>query len=142
MSSLTAVHSKGPSLVQVGDLAHMNKDKTEVLNLPLLEAGSCLLGHLIFSYQVDRGLPGLTQSGDKPRSLVYKLIRALETHSLQKVTLDWTDQRAVRLVEDVETLLKLSRGEHKEQVSLAVKECRGEKTVFLMETLENLLAMH
>ncbi|KAM4745408.1 SMC5-SMC6 complex localization factor protein 1 isoform 2-T2 [Anableps anableps] len=123
---------------QVGDSARMNKDKTEVLNLPLLEAGSCLLGHLIFSYQMERGLSILMQSGNKPHTLVYNLVSALEKHSFQKVTLDWTDQRAVRLAEDVETLLKLSRGEHKEQVSLAVEECRGENTVFLMETLENL----
>uniref|UniRef100_A0A3P9NDB5 SMC5-SMC6 complex localization factor 1 n=1 Tax=Poecilia reticulata TaxID=8081 RepID=A0A3P9NDB5_POERE len=123
---------------QAGDSARTNKDKTEVLNLPLLEAGSSLLGHLIFSYQKERGLPGLTQSGNRPHTLVYKLVAALEKHSLQKVTSDWTDQRAVRLAEDVETLLRLSRGEHKEQVSAAAKECRGENTVFLMETLENL----
>lgn len=122
----------------VGDLARMNKDQTEVTNLPLLEAGSYLLGHIIFSYQLDRGLPGLLQLEDQPHTLVYKLVTAMEKHSLQNVTLDWTDQRAVRLAEDVETLLKLSRGEHREALSLAVKECRAEKTVFLMETLENL----
>uniref|UniRef100_M4AYA4 Uncharacterized protein n=1 Tax=Xiphophorus maculatus TaxID=8083 RepID=M4AYA4_XIPMA len=125
---------------QVRDSVRTNKDKTEVLNLPLLEAGSSLLGHLIFSYQLERGLPGLTQSGNRPQTLVYKLVAALEKHSLQKVTSDWTDQRAVRLAEDVETLLRLSRGEHKEQVSAAAKECRGENTVFLMETLKNLQA--
>uniref|UniRef100_A0A096LPS7 SMC5-SMC6 complex localization factor 1 n=1 Tax=Poecilia formosa TaxID=48698 RepID=A0A096LPS7_POEFO len=125
---------------QAGDSARTNKDKTEVLNLPLLEAGSSLLAHLIFSYQKERGLPGLTQSGNRPHTLVYKLAAALEKHSLQKVTSDWTDQRAVRLAEDVETLLRLSRGEHKEQVSAAAKECRGENTVFLMEALENLQA--
>lgn len=125
---------------QVRDSARTNKDKNEVLNLPLLEAGSSLLGHLIFSYQMEKGLPGLTQSGIRPHTLVYKLVTALEKHSLQKVTSDWTDQRAMRLAEDVETLLRLSRGEHKEQVSAAAKECRGENTVFLMETLENLQA--
>ncbi|XP_027889760.1 SMC5-SMC6 complex localization factor protein 1 [Xiphophorus couchianus] len=125
---------------QVRDSVRTNKDKTEVLNLPLLEAGSSLLGHLIFSYQLERGLPGLTQSGNRPQTLVYKLVAALEKHSLQKVTSDWTDQRAVRLAEDMETLLRLSRGEHKEQVSAAAKECRGENTVFLMETLKNLQA--
>ncbi|XP_015228809.1 PREDICTED: SMC5-SMC6 complex localization factor protein 1 isoform X1 [Cyprinodon variegatus] len=123
---------------QVGDSARMNKDQTEVTNLPLLEAGSYLLGHIIFSYQLDRGLPGLLQLEDQPHTLVYKLVTAMEKHSLQNVTLDWTDQRAVRLAEDVETLLKLSRGEHRKALSLAVKECRAEKTVFLMETLENL----
>ncbi|XP_012716826.2 SMC5-SMC6 complex localization factor protein 1 [Fundulus heteroclitus] len=123
---------------QVGDSARTNKDKTQVFNLPLLEAGSYLLGHLIFSYLLDRGLPGLMQLGDRPHALVCELVGALDQHGLQKVTVDWTDQRAVRLAGDVETLLKLSRGLHKEQVSLAVKECRGEKTVFLMETLESL----
>lgn len=123
---------------QVGDSAHLKKDGTEILNLPLLEAGSCLLAHLIFSYQLERGLPSLMQSGDKPHSLVYKLVRALKKNSLQKVTLGWTDQRAVRLAEDVDTLLNLSRGEPQDQVSLAVKESRAENTVFLMETLESL----
>ncbi|XP_017283455.1 SMC5-SMC6 complex localization factor protein 1 [Kryptolebias marmoratus] len=122
---------------QVGDSNRRNR-ATEVLNLPLLEAGSCLLGHLIVSYQLERGLPGLIQPSDKPHSLVYKLVRALETHSLQKVTTDWTDQRAVRLVEDVETLLELSQGKHQEQVSVVVKECKGESTVFLMKILESL----
>lgn len=78
------------------------------------------------------------QSDDKPHSLVYKLVRAFDKHSLQKVILDWTDQRAVRLAEDLDTLLNLSRGEHQDQVSLAVKESRAENTVFLMETLESL----
>ncbi|XP_061585934.1 SMC5-SMC6 complex localization factor protein 1 isoform X2 [Cololabis saira] len=122
---------------QVGDLTLRNQ-VTEVLNLPLLEAGSCLLGHLLLSYQLERGLPGHTQPGDKPHSLGSKLLRALEMHSLQTVTLGWTDQRAVRLVEDVETLLELSRGEHQEKVCLAVRECKGENTMFLMEILENL----
>ncbi|XP_008286838.1 ankyrin repeat domain-containing protein 32 [Stegastes partitus] len=122
---------------QVGDSTRKNK-ATEVLNLPLLEAGSSLLAHLIFSYQQERGLPGHTQPSDKPRSLVYKMVRALETHSFQKVTLGWTDQRAARMVEDVETLLELSQGKYQEQVSQAVKECKGENTLFLMEILEDL----
>lgn len=122
---------------QVGDSTQRNKE-TEVLNLPLLEAGSCLLGHLVVSYQLERGLPGLVQPNDKPHSLVYKLVRALETRSLQKVTMDWTDQRAVRLVEDVETLLELSQGKHQEQVPVVVKECKGENTAFLMKILESL----
>ncbi|KAM6931396.1 SMC5-SMC6 complex localization factor protein 1 [Xenentodon cancila] len=122
---------------QVGDATLRNK-VTEVLNLPLLEAGSCLLAHLILSYQLERGLPGHTQPGEKPHSLGSTLVRALETHSLQTVTLGWTDQRAVRLVQDVETLLELSRGKHQEQVCLAVRACRGENTMFLMEILENL----
>ncbi|XP_072244231.1 SMC5-SMC6 complex localization factor protein 1 [Leuresthes tenuis] len=120
---------------QVGDLTLRNK-VTQVLNLPLLEAGSCLLGHLFFSYQLERGLPGHTQPSDKLQSLCYKLVRALETYSVQKVTLGWTDQRVVRLVEDVEMLLELSQGKHQEQVSPAVRECKGENTLFLMEILE------
>ncbi|XP_023129484.1 SMC5-SMC6 complex localization factor protein 1 isoform X2 [Amphiprion ocellaris] len=122
---------------QVGD-STLKNTVTEVSNLPLLEAGSSLLAHLIFSYQQERGLPGHTQPGDKPRSLVCKMVRALETHSFQKVTLGWTDQRAVRMVEDVETLLELGQGKHQGQVSQAVRECRGENTQFLMEILEDL----
>nr|XP_015827906.2 SMC5-SMC6 complex localization factor protein 1 isoform X1 [Nothobranchius furzeri] len=125
------------SSAEVGDSAQRHEG-AEVLNLPLLEAGSCLLCHLVVSYQLERGLPGLSQPIDKPNSLVYKLVRALETHPLQKVTLDWTDQRAVRLVEDVEMLLELSQGKHQEQVSRAVRECKGESTTLLMEILENL----
>ncbi|KAM9744018.1 SMC5-SMC6 complex localization factor protein 1 isoform 1-T2 [Menidia menidia] len=122
---------------QVGDLTLKNK-ATEVSNLPLLEASSCLLSHLFFLYQLERGLPGHTQHSDKLQSLCYKLVRALEAHSFQKVTLGWTDQRAMRLVEDVEILLELSQGKHQEQVSPAVKECKGENTQFLMEILEKL----
>ncbi|XP_059192903.1 SMC5-SMC6 complex localization factor protein 1 isoform X2 [Centropristis striata] len=122
---------------QVGDSVVRNTS-TQVLNLPLLEAGSSLLAHLIFSYQQERGLPSHTQPSDKPRSLGYMLVRALETHSHKKVTLGWTDQRTVRLVEDAETLLELSRGRFLGQVSQAVKECKGENTMFLMEILEDL----
>uniref|UniRef100_A0A1A7WEM4 Ankyrin repeat domain 32 n=1 Tax=Iconisemion striatum TaxID=60296 RepID=A0A1A7WEM4_9TELE len=125
------------SSAEVGDSTQRHEG-TEVLNLPLLEAGSSLLCHLVVSYQLERGLPGHSQPRDKPNSLVYKLVRALETHPLQKVTLDWTDQRAVKLVEDVETLLELSQGKHREQVSRAVRECKGESTTVLMEILENL----
>ncbi|XP_040012375.1 SMC5-SMC6 complex localization factor protein 1 isoform X2 [Xiphias gladius] len=122
---------------QVGDSALRNK-VTEVLNLPLLEAGSSLLAHLIFSYQQERGLSGLKQPNDKAHSLGYRLVRALETHSFQKVSLGWTDQRVVRLVEDAHTLLELSRGRYLGQVSQAVKECKGQNTQFLMEILEDL----
>lgn len=111
-----------------------------MLNLPLLEAGSSLLAHLIFSYRQEKGLPGHLQPSDKSYSLGYTLVRALETHSHQEVTLGWTDQQAVRLVEDAETLLELSRGSYLGQVSQAVKECKGENTMFLMEILEDLKA--
>ncbi|XP_056233023.1 SMC5-SMC6 complex localization factor protein 1 isoform X1 [Seriola aureovittata] len=122
---------------QVGDSALRNK-VTEVLNLPLLEAGSSLLAHLIFSYRQEKGLPGRTQPSDKAHSLGYRLVRALETLSFQKVTSGWMDQRAVRLVEDAETLLELGRGRYLGQVSQAVKECKGQNTLFLMEILEDL----
>lgn len=111
---------------------------TEVLNLPHLEAGSSLLAHLIFSYHQERGLPSRAQPSDKSHSLGYRLIRVLQAHSLQKVTLGWTNQRAVKLVEDAETLLELSRGSYLGHVSQAVKECKGENTLFLMDILEDL----
>ncbi|KAM7391812.1 hypothetical protein PAMP_022469 [Pampus punctatissimus] len=122
---------------QVGD-STLRKNVSEVLNLPLLEAGSSLLSHIILSYYQERGLPSHTQSSDKTCSLGYRLVRALEAHSLEKVTLGWTDQRAVRLVADAEMLLELSRGSYLGQVSQAVKECKGENTLFLMEILEDL----
>lgn len=122
---------------QVGD-STLRKNVSEVLNLPLLEAGSSLLSHLIFSYQQERGLPSRILSSDKTPSLGHRLVTALETHSFEKVTLGWTDQRAVRLVADAETLLELGRGSYLGQVSQAVKECKGENTQFLMEVLEGL----
>ncbi|XP_053181671.1 SMC5-SMC6 complex localization factor protein 1 [Scomber japonicus] len=126
---------------QVGD-STLRKNVSEGLNLPLLEAGSSLLSHLIFSYRQERGLPrGLPsriQSSDKTLSLGNRLVRALEKNSLKKVTLGWTDQRAVRLVVDVETMLEVGRGSYLGQVSQAVKECNGENTVLLMEVLEDL----
>ncbi|XP_056275666.1 SMC5-SMC6 complex localization factor protein 1 isoform X2 [Pseudoliparis swirei] len=121
-----------------GDSALRSDSPEPRLNLPLVEAGSSLLAHLIFSYQRERGLPGHAQPGDQSQSLGRTLLRALETHSHQTVTLGWTNQRAVKLVEDAETLLELGRGSYLGQVSLAVKECKGENTQFLMEILEDL----
>lgn len=123
---------------QVGDTKCLRNKGTEVLNLPLLEAGSSLLSLLIFSYQRERGLPHHTPSSDRHHSLGYRLARALEMHSFQKVTQGWTDQRAVRLVEDVETLWELSKGKYQGQVSQGVTECKGENTQFLMKILEDL----
>lgn len=122
---------------QVGD-STLRKIVSEGLNLPLLEAGSSLLSHLIFSYRKERTLPSFTQFSDKNQSLGNRLVRALERDSLEKVTLGWTDQRAVRVVVDVETLLEVGRGNHLGLVSQAVKECKGENTVLLMEILEDL----
>lgn len=123
---------------EVGDSALRNRVVTDVLNLPLLEAGCSMLAHLIFSYRQERGLSWCVQPSDQSHSLGCRLVRALEAHSLQKVTVGWTDQRAVRLLEDTETLLELGRGSHLGQVSRAVKECKGENTQFLMEILEDL----
>nr|XP_020450000.1 SMC5-SMC6 complex localization factor protein 1 isoform X1 [Monopterus albus] len=120
---------------QVADSALRNI-VIEVLNLPLLEAGSSLLAHLIFSYKKERDLPGHMQPSDETHSLECRLVRALETHSFQKVTLGWTDQRAVRLLEDAEILLELGRESYLGQVPQALRECRGENTQLLMEILE------
>lgn len=122
---------------QVGD-SSLRQDETEVLNLPLLEAGSSLLVQLIFSYQREKDLPGQAQLSDEPHSLGYRLGRALREHSLQTVTSGWSDQRAVRLAEDVETLMELCGGRYLGQVSGAVRESEGENTQLLMALLEEL----
>ncbi|XP_068166729.1 SMC5-SMC6 complex localization factor protein 1 isoform X2 [Antennarius striatus] len=120
---------------EVGEAAIRNMAAaTEVSNLPLLELGSTLLAHLIFSYQQERGLSGFMHLGSR----AHGLIRALEAQPLQKVTSGWTDQRAVRLAEDTQTLLELGRGNYLGQLSRAVKECKGENTLFLMEIVEDL----
>ncbi|XP_041642732.1 SMC5-SMC6 complex localization factor protein 1 [Cheilinus undulatus] len=122
---------------QIGD-ASLRNEATEVLNLPLLEAGSSLLAQLIISYQRERGLQGRAQPDDKPYSLGCRLLRALKEHSLQRVTAGWSDQRAVRLVEDAEALLELCRGRYLGQMCRAVIECKGENTLFLMAILKDL----
>ncbi|XP_060893948.1 SMC5-SMC6 complex localization factor protein 1 [Labrus mixtus] len=122
---------------QVGD-SSLQIASNEVLNLPLLEAGSCLLATIMLSYQRERGLPGRVQPSDKAHSLGYKLVRALEEHSLQRVTSGWSDQRAVRLVEDTETMLGLCRGRYLGQLWTALRECKGDNTVLLMASLEEL----
>uniref|UniRef100_A0A3B4AHN1 Uncharacterized protein n=1 Tax=Periophthalmus magnuspinnatus TaxID=409849 RepID=A0A3B4AHN1_9GOBI len=86
-----------------GDSARMKKP-TEVLNLPLLEAGSCLLLHLLTSYQQEKGLSMFSEAG--AHSLGQSLLRALKTHSFETVTAAWTDQQAVRLLEDAITLME------------------------------------
>ncbi|CAJ1068536.1 LOW QUALITY PROTEIN: SMC5-SMC6 complex localization factor protein 1 [Xyrichtys novacula] len=118
---------------RIGD-SSLRNDDAKVLNLPLLEAGSSLLTHLIFSYQQEKGL----QHCNKPHSLSYRLVRALKEHSLQRVTVEWSDQRALRLVKDLETLLELGRGRYLDQIPRAVKECKGEHTAFLMAAIEEL----
>lgn len=121
----------------IGDMAIRKRTESGVLNLPLLEFGSTLLAHLIFSYQKEKGLSSFMQPSNRSHSLVHRLFRTLERHSAQKVTLGWLDQRAVRLMEDAETLLELGRG-NMWQVAPAVKECKEENTLFLMEMVENL----
>ncbi|XP_056145993.1 SMC5-SMC6 complex localization factor protein 1 [Lampris incognitus] len=123
---------------QVGD-SSLEERVSEIRDLPLLEACSSLLAH-IFSYHCERGLFGRTHPDDKVLSLGRKLARALETNSLQRMTSGWTDQRAVRLLEDVEALVGLGRGKYLGLVSQAVRECEGENTRSLMEILENLKA--
>ncbi|XP_029018215.1 SMC5-SMC6 complex localization factor protein 1 [Betta splendens] len=120
---------------QVGDCA-LTSSVTATFNLPLLEAGSVLLAHVIAAYLRETGVRGYTQAGGGGGA--HGLIRALETHSFQTVTLGWTDQRAVRLVEDAETLLELGRGRYLELIPQKVKECKGENTMFLMEMLQNM----
>ncbi|CAN9513345.1 unnamed protein product [Ophioblennius macclurei] len=116
---------------QVGDSA-LRSEAKQVSNLPLLEAASTLLTHLIFTYHRERGVPR------HPPSLAHRLVRALEGRSSQKLTAGWTDRRAVRMAEDAETLLELSRGRHRYQPGRAVTECGGENTAFLMEIVEDL----
>lgn len=119
-------------------MAVRKRTETGVLNLPLLEFGSTLLAHLIFSYQKEKGLFSFMQPSNSTHSLGHRLFGALERHSAQKVTLGWLDQRAVRLMQDAETLLELGRGNCMGQVALAVKECKEENTLFLMDMVENL----
>lgn len=123
---------------QVGDAALGNRKESALLNLPLLEFGSTLLAHIFFSYQKEKGLSIFTQPSDRSHSLGYRLLRALERHSLQKVTQGWTDQRTLRLMQDAEALLELGRGSRVGEVDQAVKECKEENTLFLMTLVENL----
>ncbi|XP_020773254.2 SMC5-SMC6 complex localization factor protein 1 isoform X2 [Boleophthalmus pectinirostris] len=118
-----------------GDRARKKKP-TEVLNLPLLEAGSCLLLHLLTAYHQEKGLSMFTEAG--AQSLGQRLVRALKMHSFETVTAAWMDQQAVRLLEDVMTLMEAGRGSYDGQVSQPIRECEGENTQFLMERLGEL----
>lgn len=120
---------------RLGDAALRDMASSEVSNLPLLEVGSTLLAHILVSYQQERGLSGLVRPSGPGR----RLLAALGEEPLEVVTRGWTDQRALRLAQDTETLLELGRGKQEvELVSRAVRECRGENTHFLMEVVENL----
>nr|XP_057925701.1 SMC5-SMC6 complex localization factor protein 1 isoform X2 [Doryrhamphus excisus] len=125
---------------QAGD-SNLRKNATEVINHTLLEAGSCMLAHLIVCHQQEKGLPGRSNDpGDVASSLGNTLVRALETHSLQTVTQGWMDQRALRLVSDMDMLLDLAKQKLSRHVCEAVKEYKGENTSLLMEILGSLWA--
>lgn len=109
-----------------------------LLNLPLLEFGSTLLVHLLVSYQKETGLSIFTQPGGGPQSLGCRLLRALEEHSLLKVTVGWTDQRPLRLMQDAQVLLELGRGTRVGEVGGAVRGCTGDGTMLLVKMLEDL----
>lgn len=119
---------------QLGDAAQRGRASSEVSNLPLLEVGSTLLAHILVSYQQERGLSGLVQ----PSGPGHRLLAALDEEPPETVTRGWTDQRALRLAQDTETLLELGRGKHEELVSRAVRESQGENTHYLMDMMENL----
>ncbi|KAM9810958.1 SMC5-SMC6 complex localization factor protein 1 [Neosynchiropus ocellatus] len=114
---------------QIGD---SNLTGNTVSNKTLLEAGSALLMQIILNYLQETGL--LTHL----RSPGSRLIRALGRLSPQDTALQWTDPQAVRLLEDARTMLEVGRGKYLDQVAQAVKDFRGEHTVFLLELLENL----
>lgn len=119
---------------QLGDAALRDRASTEVSNLPLLEVGSTLLAHILVSYQQERGLSGLLRPSGPGRTL----LAALGEEPLEVVTRGWTDQRALRLAQDLETLLELGRGKQEQVVSQAVRQSQGENTHLLMEMVENL----
>ncbi|CAL8296665.1 unnamed protein product [Gadus morhua 'NCC'] len=117
---------------RAGDAALMLQPAAEGRYLPLLEAGSSLLTHLLVSYLGETGLPGCTRPG-------HALARAVEGHPLRAVTGGWTDRRAVRLAEDAATLAALrGGGAGLERVSPLIRECQGENTSLLMEVLGQL----
>lgn len=122
---------------QAGDAAR-RKRATVVRNLPLLESASFLLALLVTSYQLETGLYAFIHSDADPHSLRPKMLRALKRHSFEEVTSAWTDQRAVRLMHDVQTLMDVGRGCYDGQLSQPIRECKGEKTQLLMELLEEL----
>ncbi|XP_077418732.1 SMC5-SMC6 complex localization factor protein 1 isoform X2 [Vanacampus margaritifer] len=107
-------------------------NSARVLNHGALEAGSCMLAHLIVCYQEERRLPDSTHPDDVGRTLA----RALEAHAFQRVTLGWTDQRAVSLAADAEILLEMAAGKHRGRVCETVKACKGENTALLLRLLE------
>ncbi|XP_061529478.1 SMC5-SMC6 complex localization factor protein 1 isoform X3 [Phycodurus eques] len=128
---LTSDTSERAELIHSAQVGDSKLNSAKVLNHALLEAGSCMLVHLLVCYQQEKGLPGSTLASD----VGHTLVRGLEAHPLQRVTLGWTDQRAVSLADDTHTLLELARGKHSGQVCEAVKAYEGENTVILMVIL-------
>lgn len=114
------------------------KRATEVRNLPLLEVASFLLSLLIVSYKKEMGLEAFVHSDAGPQSLRQKVLRALKTCSSETVTSAWTDQRAVRLLGDVQTLMEMGRGSYDGQLSQPIRECKGENTQHLIGRLDEL----
>uniref|UniRef100_A0A8C6UR66 Ankyrin repeat domain 32 n=1 Tax=Neogobius melanostomus TaxID=47308 RepID=A0A8C6UR66_9GOBI len=105
-----------------GDTAR-RKRATKVQNLPLLEAASFLLTLLIMSYQKETGLHAVT--GDAgPRNLRQKMLSILRMHSFEKVSSAWSDQRVVRLLQDVQTLMDVGRVEIQQQHMLLKFVCK------------------
>ncbi|KAJ8285477.1 hypothetical protein GJAV_G00027230 [Gymnothorax javanicus] len=104
---------------------------SEVKDLPLLEACSCLLSCLIVSYTLERHVPFFEDPG--PR-----LASALASHSARRVTAEWGDLGLVRLAEDLETLLRLEQ--YLQHVPPSVRNCQGCHTRLLMRQLEQLLS--
>ncbi|XP_061762232.1 SMC5-SMC6 complex localization factor protein 1 isoform X4 [Nerophis ophidion] len=136
---LVSATSQKAELVRSAEAGDSNlKKATEGINYTLLEAGSCMLAHLIVCHLQETGLPGRMEPSHMVSGLGNKLVQALERHSLQKVTLGWTDLRAVRLARDTDTLLEFARQKLSGQVCSVVKEHEGENTLLLMEILENL----
>ncbi|CAL9708208.1 unnamed protein product [Knipowitschia caucasica] len=111
------------------------RKSTEVQNLPLLEAGSCLLLHLLISYQQEKELIEFDQSEAGDHSLSQRMLRALQMHSFQTVTSAWKDQQAVRLLEDAMTVMEVGRGDYDGLIPTPIRECKGKNTQFLMEKL-------
>ncbi|XP_051923349.1 SMC5-SMC6 complex localization factor protein 1 isoform X2 [Hippocampus zosterae] len=130
---VTDIHWRA-ALIRSAQAGDSSLNSTTVLNHALLEAGSCLLAHLIVCYKREKRPPCCEHSTDVGRTLA----RALEAHSFPRVTLGWTDQRAISIAGDTEILLEMARGTHWAHVCKAVKESKGENAVLLLQMLENL----
>lgn len=109
---------------------------TEVRSLPLLEAVSFLLLVLLVSYMKETGLHASVLSDVGPQSLRQKMLQALKTRSFETVTSTWTDQRAVRLLGDMQTLMDMGKGSYDGQLPQPIRECNGNNTQLLVRQLD------